>query len=237
MVFALILVVAIGIASLSYFKTKGQQERIANAEQQIFDEKKRIAQLEKENKELHENKNISVRHAMAVTVTLDQDTINPFLRVSEDGRSVRWTEQRQNLTDTPERFDKEPYILGKRPEGIVWGYYWEVDVKNKKYWELGVAKDSVLRKGQLTLSPKSGFFVLSLWNGKTLEALTDHETLLNSVPIPKRVGVHVDYREMKVSFYNAVDHSHIYTFEEKIDKTVRPFFSPGNTEERALIIS
>ncbi|MBN3314016.1 RO52 ligase, partial [Atractosteus spatula] len=174
---------------------------------------------------------------MAVPVTLDQDTMNPYLRVSEDGRSVRWTEQRQHLTDNPERFDKEPYILGKRPEGTVWGYYWEVDVRNKKYWELGVAKDSVPRKGQLTLSPKSGFFVLSLWNGKTLEALTDHETPVISVPIPKRVGVHVDYREMKVSFYNAEDNSHIYTFEENIDKTVRPFFSPGNTEEGTLIIS
>ncbi|MBN3318465.1 TRI39 ligase, partial [Atractosteus spatula] len=169
-------------------------------------------------------------------VTLDQDTMSPYLRVSEDGRSVRWTEQRQHLTDNPERFDMEPYILGKKPEEIVWGYYWEVDVKNKKYWELGVAKDLVPRKGRITLSPKSGFFVLSLWNGTTLEALTDHETPVISVPIPKRVGIHVDYRGMKVSFYNAVDNSHIYTFEEKIDKTVHPFFSPGNKDQDDLTI-
>ncbi|XP_069044681.1 E3 ubiquitin-protein ligase TRIM21-like [Lepisosteus oculatus] len=215
-------------------------ERITELEQQVNvlrTENKKIKELEQQVNVLRTENNLVLRRAMAVYVTLDQDTINPYLRVSEDGRSVRWTDQRQNLTDTPERFDKEPYILGKRPEGIVWGYYWEVDVKNKKYWELGVAKDSVLRKGQLPLSPKSGFFVLSLWNGKTLEALTEPETPLKSVTIPKIVGVHVDYREMKVSFYNNEDHSHIYTFEENIDKTVRPFFSPGNRDQDPLIIS
>ncbi|XP_069044683.1 E3 ubiquitin-protein ligase TRIM21-like [Lepisosteus oculatus] len=198
---------------------------------------RRIAELEKLNKELCDEKKIIdvlrkkcqklLRRAMGVDVTLDEDTMNPYLRMSEDGRELRWTEHRQNLPDNPERFDEYPCVLGNRlPAEMRWGCYWEVEVGKKKYWELGVARDSVFRKGQLSLSPANGFWVLSLWDGK-LTALTDPETSLNT-DVLTRVWICIDYE--KVSFYNAVDGSDIYTFEEKIDRSVHPFFSPGNND-------
>uniref|UniRef100_W5M2F9 B30.2/SPRY domain-containing protein n=1 Tax=Lepisosteus oculatus TaxID=7918 RepID=W5M2F9_LEPOC len=172
---------------------------------------------------------------MGVEVTLDENTMNPYLMVSEDGRSVRWTEQRQNLTDTQEPFDEYPCVLGKGlPAEMRWGCYWEVEVGNKKSWELGVARDSVCRKGQLGFSPGAGFWVLSLWDGK-LMALSDPETPLDT-NILTRVGICIDYEEKKVSFYNTDDGSDIYTFEEKIDRSVRPFFSPGNNDNIPLCI-
>ncbi|XP_069044690.1 E3 ubiquitin-protein ligase TRIM39-like [Lepisosteus oculatus] len=162
--------------------------------------------------------------------------MNPYLMVSEDGRELRWTEQCQNLPDNPERFDEYPCVLGNRlPAGRRHGCYWEVEVGNKTSWELGVARDSVCRKGQLSLSPGAGFWVLSLWDGK-LTALTDPETPLDT-EVPTRVGIYVDYEEEKVSFYNAVDGSDIYTFKEKIDRNVQPFFSPGNNDKDPLCIT
>nr|XP_015195295.1 PREDICTED: E3 ubiquitin-protein ligase TRIM21-like [Lepisosteus oculatus] len=173
---------------------------------------------------------------MGVYVTLDKDTMNPYLRVSEDGRSVWWTDQRQNLPDNPERFDEYPCVLGNRlPAGRRRGCYWEVEVGNKKSWELGVARDIVNRKGQLCLSPAAGFWVLSLWDGK-LTALTDPDTTPLVTDILTRVGICIDYEEKKVSFYNAVGGADIYTFDEKIDRNVRPFFSPGNNEKDPLCI-
>ncbi|XP_069044633.1 uncharacterized protein [Lepisosteus oculatus] len=184
-------------------------------------------------------------HIFEVIMTLDEDTMNPYLMVSEDGRELRWTDQRQNLPDNPERFDEYPCVLGNRlPAEMRWGCYWEVEVGNKKSWELGVARDSVFRKGQLSLSPGAGFWVLSLWDGK-LTALTDPETPLNT-EVPRRVGIYVNYKEKKVHFYNAdaskdsnksEKYTLIHTFKEEIDRTVRPFFSPGNSDLDPLIIT
>nr|XP_015201559.1 PREDICTED: E3 ubiquitin-protein ligase TRIM21-like [Lepisosteus oculatus] len=173
---------------------------------------------------------------MEVDVSLDINTINSYLMVSEDGTELRWTEQHQTLTDNLVRFDEYPCVLGNRlPVEMRCGCYWEVEVGNKKSWELGVARGSVSRKGQLSFSPETGFWVLSLWDGK-LMALTDPETRLDT-KVPTRVGIHVDYKEKKVSFYNAVDGSHIYTFEDKIDRKIQPFFSPGNNDTDPLRIT
>nr|XP_015201563.1 PREDICTED: zinc finger protein RFP-like isoform X2 [Lepisosteus oculatus] len=180
---------------------------------------------------------------LEVLINLDMNTINPYLIVSEDGRSVRWTEQRQNLIDIPEKFDEYPCVLGNRlPAELRRGCYWEVEVGNKKSWELGVARDSVSRKGQLSLSPGAGFWVLSLWDGK-LMALTDPETRLDT-GVLTRVGIYLDYENKKVRFYNVDKDSNksekkrlIYFFDEEIDRTVRPFFSPGNSDQDPLIIS
>ncbi|XP_066578294.1 uncharacterized protein LOC136768145 [Amia ocellicauda] len=172
----------------------------------------------------------------SMDITLDLDTINPYLSVSEDGKELRWTGKCQDLYDNPERFDEEPYVLGNVGE-TRWGCYWEVEAGRKKFWELGIAHDSVPRKGLIILSPGTGFWVLRLWKGNELKALTDPETILNPKTIPSRVGVYLDYKKMQVSFYNAEDGSCIYTFQEKIDKTVRPFFSPGDNDLDPLIIS
>ncbi|MBN3306242.1 RO52 ligase, partial [Amia calva] len=169
-----------------------------------------------------------------VIMTLDMDTINSRLTVSPENRSVRWTEERHKLPETPERFDEHPCVLGRMGEAR-WRCYWEVEVGSKKFWELGVAREAVERKGQLILSPETGFWVLSLWEGRKLKALTDTETLLDST-IPSRVGVYLDYEKMQVSFYNAETGSLIYTFKEKIDRTVRPFFSPTDRDQDSLII-
>ncbi|XP_069044673.1 zinc finger protein RFP-like isoform X4 [Lepisosteus oculatus] len=193
--------------------------------------------LEEENEKLRNDKDILVRRAMKVFVTLDEDTMYPYLMVSEDGRSVWWTEQRQNLPDNPERFDENPCVLGNRLPEMRWGCYWEVEVGNKKSWELGVARDSVCRKGQLSLNPGAGFWVLSLWDGK-LTALTDPETPLDT-DVLTRVGIHVEYEKDKVSFYNVKEdvYSVIYTFTDKIDRNIRPFFSPGNNDNDPLRIA
>ncbi|KAL0190169.1 hypothetical protein M9458_012867, partial [Cirrhinus mrigala] len=144
-------------------------------------------------------------------VTLDPDTAHPKLILSDDGKQVRCGDIRQKLSDNPKRFDKCVNILGK--EGFSSGrFYFEVQVKRKAKWTLGVTRESIKKKGKITLIPSSGHWVLWLRNGKEYSARDDPPVSLSLRVKPQRVGVFVDYEEGLVSFYDVESSSHIYSY-------------------------
>ncbi|XP_043533799.1 nuclear factor 7, brain-like [Chiloscyllium plagiosum] len=70
-----------------------------------------------------------------VSVTLNVETVNPRLEVSEDLRSLRWTGTQRSLPDTEKRFTNCPCALGS--EGFTLGkHYWVVEVEGNRYWSL-----------------------------------------------------------------------------------------------------
>uniref|UniRef100_A0A8C8MDD4 Butyrophilin subfamily 1 member A1-like n=1 Tax=Oncorhynchus tshawytscha TaxID=74940 RepID=A0A8C8MDD4_ONCTS len=168
-------------------------------------------------------------------VTLDPDTSSPWVTLSEDRKQVRHGETRQDLPDNPERFDNTACVLGK--EGFSSGsFYYEVQVKGKTWWKLGVVRESINKKGRITLSPDDGFWTVWLWNGEYKAATTPHVTLLLREK-PLKVGVFVDYEKGQVSFYNVEARCHIYsftgcTFTEKL----YPFFNPGGSDSISLVV-
>ncbi|XP_075769834.1 E3 ubiquitin-protein ligase TRIM39-like [Pelodiscus sinensis] len=160
-----------------------------------------------------------------VDVTLDPDTAHPNLVLSEDRKRVRLGDTRQDLPDTPERFDLCVCVLGA--EGFVGGRcYWEVEVGDKPAWDLGVCRESVSRKGTVTSSPGAGYWLISLGD-REYKALTWPLTPISVSARPSRVGVFLDYEAGEVSFYNVTDGSHLFTFTDTFSGTLRPFFSPG----------
>ncbi|XP_062849720.1 uncharacterized protein LOC134312002 [Trichomycterus rosablanca] len=63
-------------------------------------------------------------------VTLDPDTANSYLILSNDGKQVRDGDKQQNLPDNPERFDRCVCVLGK--QGFSLGrFYYEVQAPQK----------------------------------------------------------------------------------------------------------
>ncbi|XP_030055660.1 E3 ubiquitin-protein ligase TRIM39-like isoform X1 [Microcaecilia unicolor] len=158
-----------------------------------------------------------------VNVTLDPETAHPDLVLSDDRKSVRRGNTRQNVPDTPQRFDTYPCVLGS--EGFTSGRrYWEVEVGDVRNWTLGVCKDSVRRKGRITLAPEEGFWTVGLWNKQRCLALTSPVTKLPLSEIPRVVGILLDYEAGKVSFYDADDKSHLFTFTDSFTGKLRPFF-------------
>ncbi|CAM4638863.1 unnamed protein product [Leuciscus chuanchicus] len=149
----------------------------------------------------------------AVDVTLDPDTAHPDLILSDDGKQVICGDIIQKLPDYPERFDYCIFVLGK--EGFSSGrFYFEVQVKGKTDWDLGVARESINRKGEIALSPLTGSWTVRLVNGNEYEACDDPPVSLCVRVKPQRVGVFVDYEEGLVSFYDVESSSHLYSFTD-----------------------
>uniref|UniRef100_A0A8C6TBZ6 Uncharacterized protein n=1 Tax=Neogobius melanostomus TaxID=47308 RepID=A0A8C6TBZ6_9GOBI len=163
----------------------------------------------------------------AVDVTLDPDTANPDLVLSKDLKQVHHTDVwRKELPDSPQRFT----------------YYAIVQVKGKTEWSLGVARESVNRKGQISVSPEDGFWTIILEDRDQYSARTDPPVPLSPQRPPQKVGVFVDYGAGLVSFYDVDSADLLYSFTNcSFREKLFPFFEPcpneGGTNSAPLIIS
>uniref|UniRef100_A0A8C9X7B3 E3 ubiquitin-protein ligase TRIM21-like n=1 Tax=Sander lucioperca TaxID=283035 RepID=A0A8C9X7B3_SANLU len=192
---------------------------------------KAVVQLEetlsKEMKKLLEAELKRVQQ-YAVDVTLDPDTAHPKLILSDDGKQVNLGDVRKNLPDNPERFSYRVCVLGKQSFSSD-RFYFEVQVKGKTEWTLGVVRESIKRKGSITLSPQNGFWTIALRDGNKYEAAADPSVLLSLKSPPQKVGVFVDYEEGLVSFYDVDAAAFIYSFTGcSFTEKLFPFFHTGN---------
>ncbi|XP_054420803.1 butyrophilin subfamily 3 member A3-like [Pteronotus mesoamericanus] len=169
-------------------------------------------------------------------VLLDPDTAHPALRVSEDKRSLWQEDSWEDLPDAPGRFTGNECVLGCA--SFTSGRrFWEVDVGKEKQWCVGLCRDNVSRKVGVKMSPENGFWTVGLSDNNEVRALRAPETIPTYVHPPERVGVFLDYEAGEVSFYNALDGSHIFSFPHTpFSGPLRPVFSTLSRDPTALTI-
>ncbi|XP_012865430.1 PREDICTED: E3 ubiquitin-protein ligase TRIM69 [Dipodomys ordii] len=173
-------------------------------------------------------------------LTLDPKTAHPNLLLSKNYTSVWHSDIKQALTDNPERFDSSVAVLAS--QGFTSGkWYWEAEVANKTKWTVGVAKESIVRKGSCPLTPEQGFWLLRLRNRTDLKALDLPACILKLTKKLDKVGIYLDYEEGQVSFYNAKNMAHIYTFSSIFVEKLYPYFCPclndgGENKEPLYIV-
>ncbi|XP_076023579.1 E3 ubiquitin-protein ligase TRIM21-like [Genypterus blacodes] len=176
---------------------------------------KAVAQLEetisKEVKKLQEKVELRRIQQFAVDVTLDPDTANPILILSDDEKQVYRGDVRKNLPDNPQRFDPGVNVLAK--QSFCSGrFYFEVQVKGKTAWTLGVTRETSNRRGTLTLSPQEGYWTVGLRKVDKYKAYDGSPVPLSLESKPEKVAVFVDYEEGLVSFYDVDAAALIFSF-------------------------
>ncbi|XP_030299213.1 E3 ubiquitin-protein ligase TRIM21-like [Sparus aurata] len=178
--------------------------------------------LKDEMRKLFPKAELKTVQQYAVDVTLDPDTANPQLILSEDGKQIRYGLLEKNLQDNPERFSTSLCVLGKYiPIKYLGRIYFEIQVKGKAEWALGVARNSINRKGEISIDPQNGFWTIGFGNENA-----------GPVRIPpnekiEKMGVFVDYEEGLVSFYDVDAAYLIHAFTGCcFTESLLPFFCP-----------
>ncbi|XP_075319434.1 E3 ubiquitin-protein ligase TRIM21-like isoform X1 [Odontesthes bonariensis] len=168
----------------------------------------------------------------AVDVTFDPDTSYPQLILSDDRKQVRCCHSKWKLSDNPKGFTYSPvYVLGK--QRISSGkFYFEIQVKGKTDWTLGVAKESMNRKGDVHRCPQSGYWTIWMRNKDEYRALAGPPVRLSLRSRPEKVGVFVDYEEGVVLFYDVDAAALIHSFTGCFfTERLLPFFDPGRNDD------
>ncbi|KAL3999799.1 hypothetical protein ACER0C_007570 [Sarotherodon galilaeus] len=165
-----------------------------------------------------------------VDVTLDPDTAHPELIVSDDGKQVQRSDNRKECPHNPKRFSKFVCVLGKQSFSSG-RFYFEVQVKDKTKWILGVVRESVNRKEAITPSPEKGYWTVAEHKNICV-ALDKPQVHLSLQSVPEKVGVFVDYEEGLVSFHD-VDHATlVYSFTGcSFMEKLCPLFYPGVNDD------
>ncbi|KAM8857436.1 zinc-binding protein A33-like [Synchiropus picturatus] len=177
----------------------------------------------------------------AVDVTLDPDTAHPKLVLSEDRKQVHHRDEAASLPDNPERFYPGISILGK--EGFSSGsFYFQVCVKGKTEWDVGVCLESVNRKGGDVLKPENGYWILGLRRDQSYWALGSLPVRVPLTESAELIGVYVDVDRGQVSFYDPDSAEQIYSFTGcTFHGRVFPFLNPrrnhGGVNSGPLTIS
>ncbi|KAG9351775.1 hypothetical protein JZ751_023026 [Albula glossodonta] len=173
-------------------------------------------------------KMMHVLHTVPANLTLDTDTAHPSLLISDFDTKVEEGQSRSLEPDLPQKFTRFFGVLATA-QFSSGQHYWEVDVRDKGVWYLGITTEYSNRKGYVNLSPSAGYWSICLQDRLYANEEDARLSLADYWHSP-RVGVYLDYDMGRVSFYDAVTMKHIYTFDAYFDEPVFPFFSPGKND-------
>ncbi|CAL8238671.1 unnamed protein product, partial [Lota lota] len=192
-----------------------------------------LDQLDIEMKKLCDAAELKMVQQYEVDVTLDPDTAHSSLILSEDGKQVHHGGVRKILPDNPKSFTEKLFVL-TRQSFSSGRFYFEVQVKDKTEWCLGVVRESINRSSAIKPIPKNGYWTI-LFNKEVLVFRGNPYVRLPLRAELQKVGVFVDYDEGLVSIYDVEARVHIYsatccTFTEPL----YPFLSPGLYNDKGI---
>ncbi|XP_067271158.1 tripartite motif-containing protein 16-like protein [Pseudorasbora parva] len=135
-------------------------------------------------------------------LTLDMNTVNKYLHVSDRSRVITYTVTEQPYPDHPDRFEGYVQLLCR--ESVCGRCYWELEWSGDKVF-ISVSYKSISRKGL-------GYECLFGFNDQSWSLICSpssyvftHNNIRTELPvvmISSRIGVYVDHRAGTLSFYS-----------------------------------
>ncbi|XP_030641280.1 tripartite motif-containing protein 35-like [Chanos chanos] len=156
-------------------------------------------------------------------VILDPNTAHPKLILSEDLTSVRFSDEKQQIPDNPERFDGYVCVLGS--EGFNSGTHcWDVDVGDSTDWILGVTTESNQRKGETLYN--TGVWCVGCVDGKYWSKASGESDIPLTVNNKfQRIRVELEWDRGKLSFSDPLNNTHLHTFTHTFTERMFPYFA------------
>uniref|UniRef100_A0A3B3SAZ0 Tripartite motif-containing protein 16-like n=1 Tax=Paramormyrops kingsleyae TaxID=1676925 RepID=A0A3B3SAZ0_9TELE len=148
--------------------------------------------------------NVCEKKTRECTLTLDPNTANRHIHLSEGNRVVTWKREKQSYPDHQERFDSFYYVLCT--EGLTGHCYWEVEWSGNEVG-IGVTYKGINRKGwgnssKIGYNDKSWCLYCSTSNFSFRH--NNNKNAIAGPPSP-RIGVYLDHRAGTLSFYSVSD--------------------------------
>ncbi|XP_055753546.1 NLR family CARD domain-containing protein 3-like isoform X2 [Salvelinus fontinalis] len=160
-------------------------------------------------------------------LTLDPNTANEQLSLSEDNRKVTRRRDKQLYPDHPERFEIRKQVLCR--EGLTGRCYWEVEWSGRGAY-IAVTYKGISRKGVgndcvIGLNDKS-WTLLCCENRYTAWHNNNSNTIAAPSSSSHRVGVYLDWPAGTLSFYRVSSDTltHLYTFTSTFTEPLYPGF-------------
>ncbi|KAF1371536.1 hypothetical protein PFLUV_G00269370 [Perca fluviatilis] len=158
-------------------------------------------------------------------LTVDTNTANRYLELSDDNRTVTRVEEKQPYPDHPERFDSRWSQLLCR-EVLTGRCYWEVEVRGKV--DVAVTYRGISRIGDRNdclFGYNDQSWSLNCSDDGYSVNHNDRRTYMSSsISISDRVGVYVDVPAGSLSFYKVSSGSliHLHTFNTTFTQPLYP---------------
>ncbi|XP_060903424.1 E3 ubiquitin/ISG15 ligase TRIM25 isoform X1 [Labrus mixtus] len=153
-------------------------------------------------------------------LTLDPKTAHKRIVLSEGLTVASVSDEHADYPDCPERFSVCSQVLASK--GFSRGrHYWEVRLSSNNFVGIGLAYNSVDRKGPTSrLGRNAQSWCVEWFNVKLSAWFNSSETVLEN-PNSKRVGVLLDCDNGTATFYNVADraypfHSFVFPFAEAV---------------------
>ncbi|XP_054455564.1 NACHT, LRR and PYD domains-containing protein 3-like isoform X2 [Anoplopoma fimbria] len=164
-------------------------------------------------------------------LTLDTNTVNRNLKLSDNNRKVTCVEEDQSYPDHPDRFDHWPQLLCRT--GLTGRCYWEVEWRGRVH--ISVSYRGIRRRGDsgdclfgrndqswsLFCSDDDGYYVC---HNKTRTPISSSSS--SSSSSSGRVAVYVDCPAGSLSFYRVSSDTliHLHTFNTTFTEPLYPGF-------------
>ncbi|XP_056310118.1 NACHT, LRR and PYD domains-containing protein 12-like [Danio aesculapii] len=141
-------------------------------------------------------------HKYACFFTLDPNTANAELILSEENREVTRVGERQPYPHHPDRFDHPQVLCG---ESVCGRCYWEIDWSGDYGVDISVSYKSIRRKGyydEFLFGHNDQSWSLICASSRFSFIHNNTETRLSVKPLSRRIGVFVDHSAGTLIFYN-----------------------------------